>query len=63
MEPENIIIDPELWLQVLLAQLADENEKQKLITGMSTGTGIAPEKIEEILHTLAEVLLDLGRSN
>jgi hypothetical protein len=63
MEPENIIIDPELWLQVLLAQLADEDEKQKLIAGMSTGTGIAPEKVEEILHTLAEVLIDIGRSN
>ena len=63
MEPEFKEIDPELWLQVLLAQFADEDEKQKLIADLSRKSGVAPEKVEEILHTLAAVLIEIGRSN
>lgn len=63
MEPEEIRIDPDLWLQVLLPQLGDPEEKRKLIEEMSRKSGITPEKTEEIFRLLAQVLLEMQRSN
>ncbi len=62
-ENQDIHIDPELWLQVLLAHMSNEQDKQKLINGLSCKTGIAPDKIEKMLHSLAEILVQMTRSN
>jgi hypothetical protein len=56
-------IDAELWLNFLLAQMGDEHEKQALIAKLSHGSGVTPDKVEEVLHSLAGVLLDIARSN
>jgi hypothetical protein len=60
---EEIIIDPELWLSFLMMQMSDEKQKQEFIAGMSQRTGVAPDKVEECMHLLAEILIEDTRSN
>ena len=56
-------IDPEMWLNVVMYHMADKQEKQKLIEGISDRTGLAVEKVEEMFHSLAEILIEVTRSN
>lgn len=60
---EEIMMDPELWLSFLMIQISDERQKQEFIAGMSQRTGVAPDKVEECLRLLAEVLIENTRSN
>jgi len=63
MDSEEKRIDPDLWLQVLLPQLGDPEEKRKLIEEMSRKSGVSVEKTEEIFRLLAQTLLEIQRSN
>lgn len=60
---ENQTIDPELWRDFLLAQMADEQVKQELIDHLALKSGVSPDKVDEVMHLLAETLLDMTRSN
>jgi hypothetical protein len=56
-------IDPELWLQALLAMTADKDRKEEIIQGISKKTGQIPENVEKILSTLINILANKARSN
>lgn len=60
---EEISMDPELWLSFLMMQMSDERQKQEFIAGMSQKSGLSPEKIEEFMRVLAEILIEDTRSN
>lgn len=60
---ENQTIDPELWLDFLLARMADEHAKQALINELALESNIPTDKVEEMMHMLTEMLLDITRSN
>ena len=60
---DNIEIDPQMWLDFLLAQLADEQTKQELIEDLARKSGVAPDKVEDLMHSLTEILLEMTRSN
>jgi hypothetical protein len=56
-------IDPELWLQALLAMTADKDRKEEIIQRISKKTGQIPENVEKILSTLINILANKARSN
>ena len=60
---EHQTIDPELWLNFLLARMADEQAKQALINELALECNISTGKVEEMMHMLTEMLLDITRSN
>lgn len=60
---EDIPIDPELWLQYLMAVLPDEQEREKLIQKLSAASGIPPEKVELTLQAMVEYFLKETRKN
>lgn len=65
-DEENMIeveIDPELWLQVLLAKSGDEREKAAFIQEITQISGVAPEKIEEIMRIMIRYFMEITRSN
>lgn len=56
-------IDPEIWLQYLLAMNSDRKEKEKLFERIMRKTGLPYEKVELILaHTLS-FMAQKARSN
>jgi hypothetical protein len=56
-------IDPELWLQFLLATLGDDEAREAQVQRISQKTGIVPENVEKIFHAMLEYLLRTTRSN
>jgi hypothetical protein len=60
---DKILMDPDLWIQVLLSYKGDEREWRKLVEQVSRKAGMIPEKGELILNSLLEILLKLTRSN
>lgn len=56
-------IDPELWLQALLAMTADKDRKEEIIQRIAKKTGQIPENVEKILSTLINILANKARSN
>lgn len=59
----NIEIDPETWLQVLLAITGDKERREDLVRKISAKTGIIPEKVEVIISAAIEYRAKNSRSN
>ncbi len=60
---EELNIDPELWLQYLMAVLPDQDEREKLVQKMSDRSGVAPDQINQVLEALTKYLLNETRKN
>lgn len=60
---DKILIDPDLWIHILLSYKGDEREWRKLAEQVSGKAGMIPEKGELVLNALLETLLKLTRSN
>ena len=60
---ENTEIDPELWLQALLAMTADKADKEALIQEISQKTGQIPEHVERIIDATIAFMAQQTRSN
>ncbi len=64
MEPNHDIeIDPEIWLQALLALTGDKERREELIRKISENTGQIPENVEKILSATLNILANKSRSN
>ena len=64
MEPNHDIeIDPEIWLQALLALTGDKERREELIRKISENTGQIPENVEKILSATLNILANKPRSN
>jgi hypothetical protein len=60
---QSLEIDPEVWLNFLLTRMSDKQEKQKLIEDLSRRSEMVPDQVEEVLHSLTELMLEIARSN
>ncbi|NUM44467.1 MAG: hypothetical protein HUU38_07135 [Anaerolineales bacterium] len=60
---EELNIDPELWLQYLMAVLPDQDEREKLVQKMSDRSGVAPDQVHQVLEALSKYLLNETRKN
>ena len=60
---DEVEIDPEVWLQALLAMTGDKERRATLIQTLSERTGFASEKVELIISTLMATLVNQTRSN
>jgi hypothetical protein len=56
-------IDPEVWLQALLAMTGDKERRADLIRKISEKTGQTPEKVELIISATMNYLSGKARSN
>lgn len=56
-------IDPHVWLQTLLAIAGDREKKEEVIRIISEKTGFPPDKVEMIMATTINVLVNDTRSN
>lgn len=56
-------IDPEIWLQALLAMTGDKERRAELIRKISEKTGQTPEKVELIISAVMNYLSGKARSN
>ena len=56
-------IDPELWVQALLAMTGDKDRKEELVRKISEKTGQTPEKVELIISATITYLSNKARSN
>ena len=60
---DNYEIDPEIWLQALLAMTSDKRHKEKLVKGIVKKTGLPPEKAEVIIAYTIEFMANRARAN
>lgn len=60
---EDTEIDPELWLQALLAMTATKESKDNLVREMAQNTGQPPEHIELIIDATIQFMIEKTRSN
>jgi hypothetical protein len=56
-------IDPEEWVQALLAMTGDKDRKEELVRKISEKTGQAPEEVELIISATITYLSGKSRSN
>lgn len=56
-------IDPQIWLQFLLAVAGDPQKQQELFERISHKTGVPIEKVAEINDLLIHLFLEGTRSN
>jgi len=56
-------IDPEVWLQALLAMTGDKDRREELVRKISEKTGQTPEHVELIISTTITYLANKSRSN
>lgn len=56
-------IDPEVWLQALLAMTGDKERRAELIRRMSEKTGQIPEHVELVITATMNYLAGRSRSN
>lgn len=56
-------IDPEVWVQALLAMTGDKDRKAELIRRICEKTGQTPEKVELIISAVLNYLTGRARSN
>ena len=64
MEPNHDFeIDPEVWLQALLALTGDKEGKEELVRKISENTGQIPENVEKIISATIAVMANIVRSN
>jgi hypothetical protein len=60
---DNYEIDPEIWLQALLAMTSNKDDKEKLVKGIACKTGLVPEKVELLIDCTIEFMANKARSN
>ena len=56
-------IDPEVWVQALLAMTGDKDRREELVRKISENTGQTPEKVELIISATITYLANKTRSN
>ena len=60
---DDIEIEPEVWVQALLAITGDKDRKEELTRKISEKTGQTPEKVELIISATITYLSNKARSN
>jgi hypothetical protein len=60
---DDIKIDPEVWVQALLAITGDKERREDFIRKISEKTGLTPEKVELIISATITYLSNVSRSN
>ena len=60
---ENFRINPQVWLQTLLAIAGDKEKRDEVIERVACETGWPPEKVEVLISTTIKLLMDQTRSN
>ena len=60
---DNYEIDPEIWLQALLAMTSDKHQKEELVRGIANKTGLLPEKVELLIACTIDFMANKARSN
>ena len=60
---EDFKIDPQVWLQTLLAIAGDKDKKEEVVRRISQETGCPPEKVRVLLATTINILMNQTRSN
>ena len=56
-------IDPEVWLQALLAMTGDKERREELVRKISEKTGQTPEHVELIISASINYMANKTRSN
>ncbi|MFL7870355.1 MAG: hypothetical protein AB8I58_16125 [Anaerolineales bacterium] len=60
---DDTTIDPEIWVQALLAMTGDKDRREELIRKISEKSGQTPEKVELIISATITYLSNVARSN
>ena len=60
---DNTEIDPEVWLQALLAMTGDKERREELVRKISEKTGQTPEHVELIISASINYMANKTRSN
>jgi hypothetical protein len=60
---DDIEIEPEVWVQALLAITGDKDRKEELVRKILEKTGQTPEKVELIISATITYLSNKARSN
>jgi len=60
---ENFKINPHIWLQTLLAIAGDREKKKEVVQTVSEQSGFSPERVEMILASTINILINDTRSN
>jgi hypothetical protein len=60
---ENFRINPQTWLQTLLAISGDKEKKAEVIQVISQTTEFPPEKVEMLIATTIKILMNETRLN
>ena len=60
---EGFKINPHVWLQTLLAIVGDKEKKREVVETIAKQSGFSPEKVEMILASTINVLINDTRSN
>jgi hypothetical protein len=60
---DDIEIEPEVWVQALLAITGDKDRKEELVRKISEKTRQTPEKVELIISATITYLSNKARSN
>jgi hypothetical protein len=60
---ENFRINPQVWLQTLLAIAGDREMKTEVVQKIARESGFHPEQVEVLMATTIRILMDQTRSN
>ncbi len=60
---ENFRINPEVWLQTLLAIAGDKEKKASTVRQIVQNTGFSPEQVQLIIKTTISILINQTRAN
>jgi hypothetical protein len=60
---ENFRINPQVWLQTLLAIAGDKEMKEDVVQRVARATGCPSENIEALLSKTIKILMNQNRSN
>jgi hypothetical protein len=60
---DNYEIDPEIWLQALLAMTSNKDEKERLVMGISNNTRVPPEQVELLIDCTIKFMANRARCN
>ena len=60
---ENFRINPEVWLQTLLAIAGDKEKKASTVHQIVQNTGFSPEQVQLIIRTTISILINQTRAN
>ena len=60
---EDFRINPQVWLQTLLAIVGDKEKKQEVVQYVARETGVPPESVEMIIVSTINILMNENHSN